>query len=90
MSKMARAPKKDNGYTLEIGETKEVGGKMCTAYFILDRYGETVLEGAAVDETEEQIINRLNPTLMARINNPRNYRMRAIRGKNVSSDAAAG
>jgi hypothetical protein len=88
--KMARAPKKGNGYTLEIGETKEVGGKQYTAYFILDKDGETVMEGAAMDETEEQIRARLAPTLMARINNPRNYRVRAIRGKNACTDAAAG
>lgn len=72
--RMARAAKKGNSYTLEIGETKKIGGKRCTAYFILDRDGVTVMEGAAVNETGKQIRQRLTPTLMARINNPRNYR----------------
>lgn len=75
---MPRAPKGSNGYTLEIGEKKMIAGTEYTAYFILDRNGATMIEGSARGEGEAELTKRLNSTLLARLNNPRNYKMRQI------------
>lgn len=61
---------KSLGYKLELGETTKVNGKTYIPYFVVNKEGVTVAEGAATGEGRRELRERLNRTLISRINNP--------------------